>query len=101
MEQAKTLLSTTAFPIGKISNMLGSPESLSGSPTFDQLEQMAHKLEASGRYRILRRIEPETRRFPLFGCKTRRAVFVDVETMGVDVAQRRIIPLRASSLSSM
>lgn len=69
------------------------PESLPGSPALDPLEQMARQLETSGRYRILRKIELETRTFSPPEAKTRRAVFVDVETTGVDVTSDEVIEL--------
>jgi DNA polymerase-3 subunit epsilon len=74
-------------------SVAASPESLPGSPAFDRFERMARQLETSGRYRILRKIELETRTFSIPDCKTRRAVFVDVETTGVDVASDEVIEL--------
>lgn len=62
-------------------------------PSAERLEHMARQLETSGSYRILRRINLEAKIFPPSGCKTRRAVFVDVETTGVDVANDEIIEL--------
>jgi DNA polymerase-3 subunit epsilon len=47
-------------------------------------ERMAGILEASGRYRILRRLEPPSAYHQPDGSPTRRAVFLDVETTGLD-----------------
>jgi DNA polymerase-3 subunit epsilon len=59
----------------------------------DQLEWMAGQLEASGRYRILRRIEREARPRSPPHCPTKRAVFLDVETTGLDVESDEIVEL--------
>ena len=67
----------------------------SGRPTGDHcptgvgvglqaLEEMAEAVEASGRYRILRRIEPRTIIDAPDGTPTRRGIFLDVETTGLD-----------------
>lgn len=59
----------------------------------DRLERLARELEASGRYRVLRRIERRASLPPSPDCSTRRAVFLDVETTGLDLASDEIIEL--------
>jgi DNA polymerase-3 subunit epsilon len=67
----------------------------SGRPTGDHcptgigvglqaFEEMAEAVEASGRYRVLRRIEPRTIIDAPDGTPTRRGIFLDVETTGLD-----------------
>jgi DNA polymerase-3 subunit epsilon len=59
----------------------------------DRLERAARGLEASGRYRVLRRIERRASLSSSPDCSTRRAVFLDVETTGLDVVNDEIIEL--------
>ena len=47
------------------------------------LEGMAAALEASGRYRIVRRLEPRAAIAEPDGTPTRRGIFLDVETTGL------------------
>ncbi|WP_366145835.1 3'-5' exonuclease [Bradyrhizobium sp.] len=54
---------------------------------------MARRLEASGRYRILRRIEWPNQPRSAVDCSTRRGIFLDVETTGLDVELDEIIEL--------
>ena len=56
-----------------------------------QLEAMAGELEASGQYRVLRRLETEP--FDQQVAGTRRGVFLDVETTGLDHRQHEVIEL--------
>lgn len=57
------------------------------------LEAAARALEASGSYRVLRRLVPRPVLEPANGAETRSALFVDVETTGLDPAQDEIIEL--------
>jgi DNA polymerase III subunit epsilon len=59
----------------------------------DDLEQIARSLESCGDYRLLRRLKP--RAFSAEGSNShiRRAVFVDVETTGLDRREDAIIEL--------
>ncbi len=59
----------------------------------EELETMAATLEASGRYRVLRRLE--SRRFieQPDGSETRLALFLDLETTGLDPIKDEIIEL--------
>ena len=63
------------------------------SRTADDLEAMVAVLESSGRYRVLRRIEPLKPRDAPAEVRTRLGLFVDVETTGLDPAQHEIIEL--------
>ncbi|HXE57332.1 MAG TPA: 3'-5' exonuclease [Gemmatimonadales bacterium] len=57
----------------------------------DPLETMARELDASGRFRVLRRFERPTRYEPDDGSPRRTAVVVDVETTGLSPAHDAII----------
>lgn len=59
----------------------------------DQLEAMAAALEASGGYRVLRKLQPRSRIADPQGAPTRMGLFVDVETTGLDPARCEIIEL--------
>lgn len=57
------------------------------------LAAMAKVLSASGRYRVQRRLEPRRTINPPDGSATRTALFVDVETTGLDSYKDEIIEL--------
>jgi len=61
------------------------------SPDPDALEAMAAALEASGRYRVLRRIAPRPASDCPPGVPTRLGLLLDLETTGLDPAQDEII----------
>jgi DNA polymerase-3 subunit epsilon len=58
-----------------------------------ELERMAALLESSGQYRILRRLEKRTAYHVQDGTPIRRAIFLDVETTGLDPASDEIIEI--------
>ena len=54
---------------------------------------MAHALEASGDYRVIRRLKPRPGDIPPPGVQTRHGLVVDVETTGLDPRKDEIIEL--------
>lgn len=56
-------------------------------------EAMVAALEATGRYRVLRKLEPASGPVPVNGAVYRTALFVDVETTGLDSVCDEIIEL--------
>jgi len=61
--------------------------------TMMQPEEMAAALEATGNFKILRRIVPRDHICPPDGSETRRALFVDTETTGLEPSRDEIIEL--------
>jgi DNA polymerase III subunit epsilon len=57
-----------------------------------RLESLARALEASGDYQVMRRLAPRAPS-PLGGTGLRRAVFLDVETTGLDTSKDSVIEL--------
>ncbi|MEG2497720.1 3'-5' exonuclease [Brevundimonas sp.] len=57
------------------------------------LEEMAAMLEASGEYRVLRKLQPAAPAVPLSGADLRIGLFVDVETTGLNARDDEIIEL--------
>jgi len=62
-------------------------------PDPAELEAMAALLEASGHYRVLRRIEPRAPVEIPAGVPTRLGLLLDLETTGLDAAQDEIIEM--------
>jgi len=58
-----------------------------------EAERIITLLEGSGQYRVLRRLGPRPPVEPPKGTPTRRGVFVDVETTGLDTVRDEIIEL--------
>jgi DNA polymerase III subunit epsilon len=58
-----------------------------------EFERMASLLQSSGRYRILRRLEPCSVYHIPDGTPTRRAVFLDLETTGLDPTTDAIVEM--------
>jgi DNA polymerase-3 subunit epsilon len=59
----------------------------------DQHEAMARTLEATGRYRVMRRLTQRPAVEPNDGCETRLGLFVDTETTGLDHRRDEVIEL--------
>ena len=57
------------------------------------LEALARELEASGYYKVQRRLRPRRFVTPADGTATRMGLFVDVETTGLDPQKDEIIEL--------
>ena len=57
------------------------------------LADMAAALEASGKYRVLRKLEPRATIEPHDGSPTRRGIYLDLETTGTDPARDEIIEI--------
>ena len=64
-----------------------------GGHAPDELEAMAAVLEASGQYRVLRKLGGRTRLNAPDGSPTRLGLFVDVETTGLEPVRHEIIEL--------
>lgn len=63
------------------------------SDSAPDFEEYASLLESSGAYRVLRRIAPKRFAGAPAGVTTRKAVFLDVETTGLDCANDEIIEI--------
>lgn len=61
-------------------------------PDETELERMAEQLEASGRYRVLRKLQPRAPA-PAVSGPVRTGLFVDVETTGLEPSRHEIIEL--------
>ena len=65
---------------------------MTGSPSRDELEAMASALEASGEYRVVRRlVTPDP--LPSLPAGARVGLVVDVETTGADLRGDEVIEL--------
>lgn len=71
----------------------GSPADMEAMSSEPDLAAMAEILRASGRYRVQRRLEPRRTFSAPDGSATRTALFVDVETTGLDPYKDEIIEL--------
>lgn len=69
------------------------PDALTNLPDPSQLEAMAARLEASGQYRVLRRITPRPPLDVPPDVPTRRGLLLDLETTGLDPVQDEIIEM--------
>lgn len=78
------------IPLSATSGAPADMEAMSGGP---DLAAMAEILRASGCYRVQRRLEPRRTFSVSDGSATRTALFVDVETTGLDPSKDEIIEL--------
>ena len=67
--------------------------------TSEELEAMARTLEASGDYRVARRLKPRLGDIPGPGAAVRQGLVVDVETTGLDPRRDEIIELAMTPFS--
>lgn len=58
-----------------------------------ELETMAKALDATGHYRVLRRLVPKARYSEPDGTEVRRGLYMDLETTGLDAARDEIIEI--------
>lgn len=65
----------------------------------EQLEVMAQALEASGHYRVIRRLKSRLGEIPPPGVPVRNGLVVDVETTGLDPRRHEIIELAMTPFS--
>ena len=65
----------------------------------EQLEAMAQALEASGDYRVIRRLKSRLGEIPPPGVPVRNGLVVDVETTGLDPRRHEIIELAMTPFS--
>lgn len=66
-----------------------------GQLDADALEQIARVLTASGEYRVIRRFRPRARYYAVGEALTATALFVDVETTGLNMHTDRMIEFAA------
>ena len=59
----------------------------------EDLESMAAELDASGHYRVLRRLSPRTRYADPSGVEVHKGVYIDLETTGLDPTRDEIIEI--------
>lgn len=89
-------LKTINFRCGaqpRISELYGKQSKLISTAAVGELEYYARVLEASGDYRVLRRLKTRPQLPVPDGIATRRGLFVDVETTGLDPTRHEIIEL--------
>lgn len=63
------------------------------TPSAQDLASLADLLDASGDYRVLRRLTPTSCYTPDDGTALKKAIFLDVETTGLDPSRHEIIEL--------
>lgn len=96
---ARWRASPHALLIGGGKTCIVESPSTEEAPPRDHHESLASALTASGRFRVLHRLEPRSTYDDPAGSPTHVALYIDVETTGLDHAADRIIQLAISQFT--
>ncbi len=82
-----------ALRIGRCATCIAQSPATDATSPGDEYEMFASSLTASGRFRVLHRLTPRSTYDDPAGSQTHVALYIDVETTGLDHAADRIIQL--------